>query len=170
MRTRSGLEVTAMANEEEQVPEELAADSQPAFAEDEPSLPQPALDGATTDASSVVTSTLTAAQATTLMTLWEGHRTLEDMQQEIDQQKKQAHELQLRQRAVLREVKKQKKAETRIRNKCTKLSTQALLRELEFRAEHKKAVAAQAAAEGASSSSGGSESGLAVKKPRRTLT
>ena len=64
----------------------------------------------------------------------------------------------LRKRAVLREVRKTKKAQTKIRTKTSKLSTQDLLRELEFRADHKAAVAKAAAAEGTSGSSSSSSS------------
>ena len=69
----------------------------------------------------------------------------------------------MQKRAVLREVRKTKKAQTKIRGKTAKLSTQDLLRELEFRADHKAAVARAAAAEAQSGSSG---SGSSQKPPK----
>ena len=74
----------------------------------------------------------------------------------------------LQEKAKLREVKKAKKAQTKIRGKTAKLSTQDLLRELEFRADHKAAVARAAAA---AASAGSSASGPGKKgqwdMPRR---
>ena len=98
-----------------------------------------------------------------LLSLWEGHQTTADLQAVIDAQRREAHMFRLQERAVLREVRKQKKAQTKIRGKTAKLSTQDLLRELEFRADHKAAVAMAAAAE---ARSGSSASGSSKKAPK----
>ena len=98
-----------------------------------------------------------------LLSLWEGHQTASDLQEAIDAQRKEAHKFRLQEKAVLREVKKTKKAQAKIRGKTSKLSTQDLLRELEFRADHKAAVAAAVIADGRSSSS---SSGSPVKPPK----
>ena len=105
-----------------------------------------------------------------LLSLWEGHQTTADLQAVIDAQRREAHMFRLQEKAKLREVKKAKKAQTKIRGKTAKLSTQDLLRELEFRADHKAAVARAAAA---AASAGSSASGPGKKgqwdMPRRGL-
>ena len=93
-----------------------------------------------------------------LLSLWEGHQTTAHLQAVIGAQRREAHMFNLRKRAVLREVRKTKKAQTKIRGKTAKLSTQDLLRELEFRVDHKAAVAKAAAAEATSGSSSSSSS------------
>ena len=98
-----------------------------------------------------------------LLSLWEGHQTTADLQAVIDGQRREAHMFTMQKRAVLREVRKTKKAQTKIRGKTAKLSTRDLLRELEFRADHKAAVAMAAAAEAPSGSSGSGSS----KKPQK---
>ena len=102
-------------------------------------------------------------QPARLLALWEGHQTAADLQAGIDAQRAEAHKYKLQQRAVMREIKAAKRKQVKIRAKTTKLTTQDLLRELEYRAEHKAAVEALAAEQSTTGSSSSSSSG---KPPR----
>ena len=102
-----------------------------------------------------------------LLTLWEGHQTTADLQAIIDASRREAHDLRNKKKTVMREVKKMKKAQSKIRLKTVKLPTQDLLRELEFRASHKEAVARAATGASETRSSTSSSSGQRPKVPLR---
>ena len=105
-----------------------------------------------------------------LLSLWEGHKTTADLQAVIDTQRREAAMFRQQEKAKQREIKKAKKSQTKLRAKTAKLSTQDLLRELEFRADHKAAVARAAAS---AATEGSTTSGAAKKghwdMPRRGL-
>ena len=123
---------------------------------------QPSHEGQTTDAASVASGSRSALPGP-LLGLWDGHISTKDLQEAVDTQRKEAHKLQVKRKAVLRDVKKQKRLQKVTHSKTSKLSTNDLLRELEFRAEHKAAVQAAAQAEAASSGSDGSVVGRSKK-------
>ena len=75
--------------------------------------------------------------------------------------------MKMKKKTVMREVKKMKKAQSKIMLKTAKLPTQDLLRELEFRASHKEAVARAATAANGTRSSTSSSSGQRPKVPLR---
>ena len=107
---------------------------------------------------------------THLLSRWEEHTTTADLQAVIDTQRREAAMFRQQEKAKQRERPNAKNSQTKIRAQTAKQSTQDLLRELAFRADHKAAVARAAAS---AATEGSTTSGAAKKghwdMPRRGL-